>query len=114
MDDHEKIRKLRALRGFKQETMADRLGITTKAYSKLESGQTALTIPRLRQIAEILEIALSEILAFSEENIYRSCQQCVYQQLSGLAEGAFLTEQVQLRQRVEQLEAQLFRYQEET
>lgn len=48
MDDCETIRRLRHLRGYKQADMADRLGISTKAYSKLENGQTRLTVDRLR------------------------------------------------------------------
>ena len=114
MEVHEKIRKLRELRGFKQEAMANALGISVKAYSKIESGQIALTIPRLHQIAQVLGIEPGEILNFSEKNIYRSCQQCVYQQLSGLAEEAFLTEHVWLRQRVVELEEQLASYRKET
>lgn len=110
MDNHVKIRKLRELRGLKQEAMASALGISIKAYSKLESGQTALTTARLGQIAQVLEVEPSEILNFSEENIYRSCQQCVYQQLSGLANNGWFTEQLQLQQQIRELEGQLAGY----
>ena len=37
MDEGEKIRKLRELRGFKQSTMARALGLSTKAYGKTEN-----------------------------------------------------------------------------
>jgi transcriptional regulator with XRE-family HTH domain len=107
---HEKIRKLRELRGFKQEAMANALGISVKAYSKIESGQTALTSPRLHQIATVLGIEPGEILNFREENIYRSCQQCVYQQLSCLADTAWLTERLCLQQQVKELQERLAVY----
>ena len=107
MDEGEKIRKLRELRGFKQSTMARALGLSTKAYSKLENGQTDMSLPRLQQIAQILGMELTDILEFDEENIYRSCRQCIYQQLSRLTDTVWLTERLQLRQRIQALEEQL-------
>lgn len=42
-----KIRQLRELKGFSHEVMATELGITKRAYSKLERGDTQLTVTRL-------------------------------------------------------------------
>lgn len=38
-----KIRKIRELKGFSQEYMANNLGITQRAYGKLENQETKIT-----------------------------------------------------------------------
>jgi transcriptional regulator with XRE-family HTH domain len=56
MIDHPeiKIKQLRELKNFTQEYMAQQLGLTTRAYSKIETGETQLTINRLNEISKIL------------------------------------------------------------
>lgn len=49
------IRSLRLKRNLSQEYLAAQLDITQKTYSRLESGQTRLTIEWLMKIADILE-----------------------------------------------------------
>ena len=58
MIDHPeiKIKQLRELKNFTQEYMAQQLGLTTRAYSKIETGETQLTINRLNEISKILII----------------------------------------------------------
>lgn len=51
-----KIRKFRELRDLSQEYVADSLGISQTAYSKIESDQTKLSARRLSKLAEIFEI----------------------------------------------------------
>jgi transcriptional regulator with XRE-family HTH domain len=52
----QKIRRLRELRNYRQEYMAEQLGISQNAYSRLENGETKLDVERLRKIAEVLEV----------------------------------------------------------
>lgn len=68
--DGEVIRKLRELRGYKQEYIATKLGITIKAYSKLEHGETKLTLDRLREIARVLKFKPEEVITFREESFF--------------------------------------------
>lgn len=51
------IRKQRLIRGFSQENMASELGVSVRTYSKLERGQTALTVNRLFEIALIMKVS---------------------------------------------------------
>jgi transcriptional regulator with XRE-family HTH domain len=51
-----KLKKLRDDKGWSQEYMSDILGMSQPAYSKLESGQTKLTIERATQIAKVFEV----------------------------------------------------------
>lgn len=70
-----KIRKIRELKSYTQEYLSDRLNISTRAYSKIESGETELTIKRLNQIGQILEVSPIEILGFDEKQIFNNCTQ---------------------------------------
>jgi transcriptional regulator with XRE-family HTH domain len=40
----QKVRKLREIKGFKQESLAREIGITLNAYGKLERGETKITV----------------------------------------------------------------------
>lgn len=62
-----RIRKIRQLREYSQEYMGEQLGITQKGYSAIETGETTLTIERLSEIAKVLEIDMTALLAFDEK-----------------------------------------------
>lgn len=70
-----KIKQLRELKNFTQEYMAQQLSLSTRAYSKIESGETQLTINRLNEISEILGIDPIEVLGFDHQNIFNNCTQ---------------------------------------
>ena len=70
-----KLKQLRELKNFTQEYLATQLGLTTRAYSKIESGATQLTINRLNEISTILGIDPIEALGFDHQNIFNSCTQ---------------------------------------
>lgn len=54
--------KLRRIeKNYSQDYIAHKLGITQKAYSKIEAGSTELTVKRLIQIASILDLCVAEI-----------------------------------------------------
>ncbi len=58
----EKIRIARFSNGYTQNYMAIQLGISQRAYSKIECGHTKLTVDRLKVIAEILEVEVYELI----------------------------------------------------
>ncbi len=65
-----KIKKIRELKNLTQEYMANQLDISLRAYSKIESGETQLTIKRVNQISRILDISGIDLLNFSEEKVF--------------------------------------------
>lgn len=67
-----KIRQLRELKGFSQEVMAAELGITKRAYSKLERGDTQLTVTRLYEISKILGMSPRDVLGFEATNVFNN------------------------------------------
>ena len=74
MIDHPeiKIKQLRELKNFTQDYMAQQLVLTTRAYSKIETGETQLTINRLNEISKILNVDPIEALGFDHQNIFNN------------------------------------------
>jgi len=70
-----KLKQLRELKNYTQEYMATELGLSTRAYSKIEAGETQLTINRLNEISRVLGIEPMEILGFDHKNIFNNCTQ---------------------------------------
>jgi transcriptional regulator with XRE-family HTH domain len=56
------IRKKRECRNYTQEYLAAKLSISQNAYSKIELGYTKITVERLFQIAEILNIDIADLI----------------------------------------------------
>ena len=65
-----KIKQIRELKNLTQKHISNQLGLSVRAYSKIESGETQLTINRLKEISAILEIDPIEILGFNVKNIF--------------------------------------------
>ncbi len=70
-----KIKQVRELKNLTQEYVATQLGLTTRAYSKIESGETQLTINRLNEISKILEVDPVEVLGFDDKQVFNNCRQ---------------------------------------
>jgi transcriptional regulator with XRE-family HTH domain len=57
----DKLRSLRAAKGYTQEYMANKLQITQKTYSSWENTADELPITKLKSICEILEINIENL-----------------------------------------------------
>ena len=51
------------------------LNLSTRAYSKIETGETELTIKRLNEISEVLGVNPMEVLGFNEKQIFNNYHQ---------------------------------------
>lgn len=65
-----KIKKLRELKNLTQEHMANSIGISQGAYSRLESGETEITYSKFEKISEELGLKPEEIIAFNESVVF--------------------------------------------
>ena len=81
------IKKLRELKSITRETMCEKLELSMSGYSKIERGETDLTISRVQQIAEILEVDLSQILNFDASQIFNISNNKVVQGTGAKAES---------------------------
>lgn len=65
-----RIRALREAKHYTQEYMARHLSLSIRAYSKIETGETQLTINRLNEISAILDISPLDILQDGITKLY--------------------------------------------
>jgi len=70
-----KLKQIRELKNLTQEYIAGQLSLTTRAYSKIESGETQLTINRLNEISKIIGVDPMEILGFDDKQVFNNCKQ---------------------------------------
>ena len=70
MEVYDKIKFIRTFKGWTQETVADKLGISTRAYAKIERGETDVNLSRLQQIAKVMGIELSQLFGLNEKNVF--------------------------------------------
>lgn len=61
---------MRMVKGLSQEDMAEKLGVSTNGYGKIERGETDINISRLEQVAKILEVDLRDIFNFDGKIIF--------------------------------------------
>lgn len=63
MNIPDKIRSLREMHHFTQETMADKLHISPSAYAKLERGEQKIYVEKLAQIAQIFNMDIKDFFS---------------------------------------------------
>jgi transcriptional regulator with XRE-family HTH domain len=56
------IKAIRAIKGYSQEYVANKLGCDYSTYGKIENGKSSLTVNRLFRLAEILEVEVQQLL----------------------------------------------------
>jgi transcriptional regulator with XRE-family HTH domain len=66
----QKIQKLRELKNFTQEYMAEQLKMSQANYSRLENDNIGLSVDKLQIIAQILEVSPSDLMAFDEKMVF--------------------------------------------
>ncbi len=66
----ENIKKLRELKNVTREDISHKLKMSLSNYSKIERGEIDLTISRVQQIAEVLDVEVSNILSFDASQIF--------------------------------------------
>jgi len=67
-----KIKKIRELRSYTQDYMAERLNISQSTYARFEKDDTDITLSKLEQIAEILDIKVEDLINFTDKFIFNN------------------------------------------
>ncbi len=80
----EKIRKVRELKGFSQEYMAQRLDISQKVYSNIENDKRKLDKDVFEQIADVLDIDPAALLSFDEKVLFHNCSKPGWYMMSNI------------------------------
>jgi transcriptional regulator with XRE-family HTH domain len=61
-----KIRKIREIKEFSQENMAEALGLSVTGYGKIERNEVSVTVDRLLKISEVLNVPVETIIGFDD------------------------------------------------
>lgn len=70
METHKKIKFIRMFKGWSQEKMAEKLQMALNGYAKIESGKVDINLSRLQQIADTLEVELTQLIGLNEKSIF--------------------------------------------
>ncbi len=71
---YQRVRKHRKKKGWTQQELADRAGVSKQSISAYERGSRAGTVPLLRKIATAFEVPLAELLS-QEEGLELTAEQ---------------------------------------
>ena len=64
------IKRLRELKGITREAMAAELDLSLSGYSKIERGESEISVSKLFKISEILEVEVPKILNFDVSKVF--------------------------------------------
>ena len=67
MSVNEKIRLVREAKGLTQEEVAEKLDMSKNGYGDIERGNSDVKLSKLKQIAELFEMELSELVDLSDK-----------------------------------------------
>jgi transcriptional regulator with XRE-family HTH domain len=67
-----KIKKLRELKNFTQEFMADKLQMSQSNYSRIENNDLDVPFSKLQQIADVLEISITDLIEFDAKYFFNN------------------------------------------
>lgn len=63
----QKIKKIRELRNYTQEYVAEKLQISQPGYAKIERDESEVNFSRLEKIAGVLGVRVEDIIGFDEK-----------------------------------------------
>ncbi|MEN9511356.1 MAG: hypothetical protein RLZZ370_1175 [Bacteroidota bacterium] len=66
----DKVKRIREMKGMKQESVARELGLSTGGYGRIERGETSLSLDRLEKIARALDVSAMDILRYDDSIVY--------------------------------------------
>jgi transcriptional regulator with XRE-family HTH domain len=81
------IKKFRELKNITREQLAADLKMSLSNYSKIERGEIDLTISRIQEIANILEVDIAQVLNFDATQIFNVSNNNLVQGLGAKAEN---------------------------
>ncbi len=66
----QKIKKVREIKGFKQEHVANMLEITQQSYSNIEIDKIDVPFSKIKQIAEVFGMTVEDLISFDEKIVF--------------------------------------------
>ena len=69
------VKKLRELKNFTQQYMAERLQVSQKTYSNIEAAGNNVTVEVIGKIAHVLDVTIHTVLELNLDAIFNSAYQ---------------------------------------
>jgi transcriptional regulator with XRE-family HTH domain len=63
----QKIKRIREIKGYKQEFMADKLNISQQSYSNIEGDRIDVPFSKIEEIASVFNMRVEDIVSFDEK-----------------------------------------------
>lgn len=77
----QRIKEIRKTKGLTQETLAEKVEISTRYLSRLEVGQQSASIDTLVRLAEALNVELGELFDFGHHGTVTELRQMLRKQI---------------------------------
>ena len=81
MEIGEKIRKVREIKGYSQENLANELKMSITGYGKIERNEVSVNFDKLMRISEILGVEIENIIGFDENIAFNNFNSTIEQQI---------------------------------
>lgn len=65
-----RLRMVRAEKGLSQENLADMLGMSLNGYARIERGETEVSLAKVEEISDKLQIEVSDLLPIRTSDTY--------------------------------------------
>jgi transcriptional regulator with XRE-family HTH domain len=65
----QKIKRIREIKGYKQEFVADSLNISQQSYSNIESDKIDVPFSKIEKIAEVFGMKIEDVISFDEKYV---------------------------------------------
>lgn len=69
---YKNIRRIREAKEYSQEYVAGKLKISQRNYSKMENGEIDISVNKLFQICEALEVEVTDVLGVDGKHVYNN------------------------------------------
>ena len=63
----ENISMLRSVKGYSQEEVAEKIGVSRQAYAKWEKGETVPDVERCQKLAELYGVTIDSLVNYSDK-----------------------------------------------
>lgn len=70
MQPNEKFKVMRLCKGWSQEEMAEKLNWAINSYRKIEQGKAGIKLEQLKQIADVMEIDMEELINSDDKTVF--------------------------------------------
>lgn len=75
-----RIQQIREDKRIKLATVANAISLSSSAYSRIEKGETQITIENLYKIAEVLEVPVQQLLSLKDSQYFSGSHKGFVQQ----------------------------------